>query len=144
MSKSFDKLLVTFLLLGIVVAACSFGPPDSCGDAIGGTADATVFSRYFTQMALVSSATGQSGTDGENGAQFATADTLEIRADTTAEVNVRVCIQGMSSSKIALDTTKGFAAGPAGLGLGSFDKGTYVIRVIVDDTLVKNFPFEIK
>ncbi|HSB88947.1 MAG TPA: hypothetical protein VLD63_02860 [Anaerolineales bacterium] len=126
----------------LLASACSFGPPPSCGDNIGGTADTVVFDQYFNSMALVSHATGQTGPEGDSGSQFAQGDQLEIQIDAKSAVDVRACIQPTSGgNKIAFDQTQSMSQGPNVFPVGAFDKGTYVIRVIVGDTLVKNFPF---
>jgi hypothetical protein len=146
MSPSKIKLLVTVLVLGLSLLACSLGslgPPASCGDNIGGTADTAKFDQYFTKMALVNQ-NGEAGPDGENGMEFASTDTLELRADSNSEVAVRACIQNFNGRPIAFDQTQTFAQGSSGVSLGIFQSGNYVVRVIVDGTLVKNFPFSIK
>ena len=139
-------VLVTVLVLGLFLSACSlgsFGPPASCGDNIGGTADTTKFDQFFSKMALVNQ-NGESGPEGDNGMEFASSDTLDLRADSNSDVAVRACIQSFNGGPIAFDQTQTFTQGSSGLSLGSFQLGNYVVRVIVDDTLVKNFPFSIK
>jgi len=143
MSTNQFKLLVAFLVLGAGILACSFGPPDDCGDNVGGTADTAKFDQYFTQMAFVNQ-DGQAGSQGENGMEFAAGDVLELRADTLSDVAVRACVQNFTKGDIAFDQTQTFIIGASGLSLGSFEPGNYVVRVIVEDTLVKNFPFSIK
>lgn len=149
MPLSKTKLLVTILALGIFLSSCSlgpsgsFGPPASCGDNIGGTADTTKYDQYFTNMALVNQ-DGVAGPEGEHGMEFASTDSLDLRADSISEVAVRACVQDFNGGPIAFDQTQTFAQGSSGLTLGSFQPGNYVVRVIVDDTLVKNFPFAIK
>jgi hypothetical protein len=46
--------------------------------------------------------------------------------------------------QIPFDQTQTAPEGSASLALGTFEPGGYVIRVIVDGTLVKNFPFVVK
>jgi len=137
------KLPVIVIVLSFVLTSCSFGPPASCGDNIGGTADTTKFDQYFTTMALVNQ-DGETGSSGDNGMEFTAADILELRADTLSDVDVRACVQNFNGQPIAFDQTSQFTSGASGVSLGSFEQGSYVIRVIVDDTLVKNFPFSIK
>jgi hypothetical protein len=143
MLNSKVKLLVTILVLGLILSACSFGPPASCGDDIGGVADTAKFDQYFTNMALVNQ-NGDSGTEGENGMEFASTDTLDLRADSNSDVAVRACIQNFNGKPISFDQTQTFTQGASGFSLGSFQSGNYVVRVIVDGTLVKNFPYSIK
>lgn len=137
------RSILTMLLVIGSLAACSFGPPESCGETIGGTADTALFDQYFSRMALVTQ-DGMEGEPGDNGVEFASGDQLELRADVLTDVTVRLCIQGMTSGSIAFDQTQSFVAGASGMGVGSFEPGIYVMRVIVEDTLVKNFPFSIK
>jgi hypothetical protein len=133
-------VLIPILLL----SACAFGPPPSCGDNLGGTADTTKFDQYFTSMQLVDEADGQPGPEGENGAQFGSGDALAIQADAKSEVELRACIQPRGPGDIAFDNTQTMPAGQGTFSVGTFEAGPYVIRVIVEGVLVKNFPFEIK
>lgn len=137
--------LAVVTLLTLAAAGCGFGPPPSCGDNIGGTADTAKFGQYFTSLSLVNQATGQPGADGEQGAQFPQGAALTIQAETKAEVALRACIQPMSGGgQLALDKTQTLAAGKGAFELGTFKPGAYVIRAIIGGTLVKNFPFVVK
>jgi|WetSurMetagenome_2_1015567.scaffolds.fasta_scaffold126712_1 hypothetical protein len=128
----------------ISMAACSFGPPPDCGDTIGGVADTAKFDQFFNTMNLVSLTTGNSGPEGDSGQQYSQGESLAINIDVKSEVAVRACIQPMGGgSSLTLDETITFSQGVGSFDLGSFSKGTYVIRVIVDNTLVKNFPFSV-
>jgi hypothetical protein len=139
------KALAGLALLALIVSACAFGPPPSCGDTIGGTADTAAFDRYFSEMTLINETSGvPSPGDGE-GAQFGSADPLALQVEAKSQVAVRTCIQPMSGSKtLAFDQTQTLAAGKGSLSLGTFKPGSYVIRVIVEGTLVRNFPFTTK
>jgi hypothetical protein len=133
------------LILALLAAACSSGPPPSCGAEIGGTADTATFDQYFNSMALVSQTTGQPGEDSDEGAKFAQDEPIQILADVKTEVAVRACIQPLSGQgEIADDRTDTIGQGERTLDFGPFSPGSYVIRVIVDNTLVKNFPFQIE
>jgi hypothetical protein len=52
------KLVVTLFILILPLSACSFGPPPSCGDNNGGTANTSKFDQFFTNMQLVNEASG--------------------------------------------------------------------------------------
>ncbi len=137
-SRSLPVLLASMAFL----AACSFGSPPSCGEDIGGTADSAKFDQRFASMTLVSEATGEIGPEGEGGMQLTAGEPLAIQIESKAEVEVRACIQPIGGSKeIPFDQTQSISQGSSSFGIGSFDPGKYVIRVIVDGTLVKNFPF---
>ena len=138
-------LLLPVLLLAVSILACgSFSPPEDCGEGIGGTADEALFGEYFASMDLVDANTWQPGPEGENGRQFGQ-DPLLIMFDARSDVEVRACIQNtVGGGKLAFDETQSFAAGSNEFQVGAFEPGHYVIRVIVDGVLVRNFPFEVK
>ena len=137
--------ITTLVILGSLAAACSFGPPPSCGDEIGGTADTATFDQYFNSMTLVAKTTGQPGPQGDAGPQFAQGEPLAIQVDARAEVTLRACIQPMGGQKeISFDKTQTLSPGLGTFELGPFEPGTYVIRVIIGNTLVKNFPFQVR
>jgi hypothetical protein len=139
------KVLVIVFITGIILTSCSFGPPPSCGDNIGGTADTAKFDQYFNKMNLVYESSGQPGQDGENGMQFSNGEPLIIQVDSKSEVSLRACIQPLSGGKeITLDETTSLSKGSGSVSIGALKTGTYVIRVILDNTLVKNFPFVVK
>jgi len=138
------RVLAVFAFLFLAQAGCRFGPPASCGDTIGGVADETLFGQYFESMELVSANTWQPGTPGEQGMDFPVDEPLLIMFDTKAEVTIRACIQVPGRGDLAFNETVTFAEGSNEFNMGAFDKGGYIIRVIVDETLVKNFPFSIK
>ena len=143
----FKKIFILALCTGILVAAsgCVFGPPPNCGDTIGGVADTAKYDQYFNNMTLISQTSGNSGPEGENGQQYAINEALAIQLDVKSEVTVRACIQPFNGdNSLTLDENKTFSTGQGSFDLGSFQKGNYVIRVIVDNTLVKNFPFSVK
>jgi hypothetical protein len=143
-SKTANIPIVLLPALALVLAACSFGPPPSCGDDIGGTADTAAFDQHFSSMELVSQTTGQAGEPSDPGVSFPQDEPIQILLDAKAEVAIRTCIQPMGGqAKSPVDSTAGVGAGKQAIDLGSFDSGSYVIRVIVDGVLVKNLPFSI-
>jgi hypothetical protein len=141
------KLTIVLPILFLVLAALacgSFSPPEDCGAGIGGTANEALFGDNFASMELVDANTWQPGDPGENGVQFGQ-DPLLIMFDAKGDVTVRACIQNtQGGGKLAFDQTASFSSGSNEFQIGSFEPGNYVIRVIVDGVLVKNFPFEVK
>lgn len=141
----FRILLVLCIIVALAVSACgSFSPPEDCG--VGGTADEAKFGQHFARMELVNKETGQPGEESaEGGVQFATTEVVTIRAESLRTTSVRTCVQERKAGgKIALDVTATAQEGEALLSLGLFPKGSYVVRVIVDGTLVKNLPFVVQ
>ena len=95
-------------------------------------------------MDLVDAVTWQPGTSGENGTVFSNDEDLLIMFDAAENVEIRACIQQtVGAGQIAFDQTNAFQSGSNEFALGNFDPGTYVIRVIVDGILVRNFPFQV-
>ena len=132
------------LVLGAVALACGpIAPPESC--EVGGTADEDLFAELFAEMSLVDTATGAPGETGDEGTlTFAAGTGLAVRADTLAGVSVRACVQGRTAgADIAADVTETLTEGRDEVSLGSFSRGSYVVRVIVDGVLVKNLAFEV-
>ncbi len=146
MKRAQINLISVFLLIGTFLASCGgFSPPQNCGENIGGVADDTKFAQYFVSMQLINQFTGQPGVEGENGAQFATKDSLAIIADSISIVALRVCVQHRGGPGVLpFDQTKTLAQGQVEVPIGSLEPGTYVIRVIIDNTLIHNFPLEVK
>lgn len=139
-------LLGSFLLLFVLVACGSFGPPKSCGEGIGGSADEALFSQYFSSMDLVREATGETPQEtGDNGVIFSREDGLAIAVDAKKAVEIRACAQERTGGGgIPMDKTFPVNSGNGSLPLGEFKSGSYVIRMIVDGKLVRNLTFEIK
>jgi hypothetical protein len=130
------------LMLGLT-ACGSFSPPESCG--VGGTADEAKFAQHFRWMEIVNEATGSPGEPAqEGGSQFTSSNRLTITTDSTNEVSLRACIaERKGGGEITFDKTHDLAAGSGSIPLGSFEPGSYVVRVIVDGILVRNLPFSI-
>jgi hypothetical protein len=142
--KKWIVILPVLLLVLSILACGSASPPESCGADIGGIANETLFGDNFASMDLVNANTWQPGASGDNGTQFAK-EPLLIMFDARKNVDIRACIQNtQGGGKIAFDETSSFKKGSNEFQLGDFEPGSYVIRVIVDGVLVKNFPFEIK
>ena len=145
MNKSRIITIIVAVLFLSFSTSCNFGPPPSCGENIGGVANNEVFSTYFSDMVLIDQSTGQTGTSGENGLEFQKSSKLGIQYEAISEVTLRACIQPMGgSSTIAFDQSKALSTGQGQFELDAFESGNYVIRVIVGDTLIKNFPFTMK
>lgn len=78
-------------------------------------------------------------------AQYAAAETVGVQADAKSVTIVRACVvQNTTGGKIQLDRMMTFASGMSTFTLDDFPIGTYVVRVGVDDVLVKNLTFEVK
>ncbi|MCX6035500.1 MAG: hypothetical protein NTV38_11085 [Chloroflexi bacterium] len=142
--KRANLLLLIFVLVLSILACGTFSPPETCGEDLGGTADEALFGRYFESMELVSGNTWQPGAEGESGMQFPAGESLLIMFDAKSDVQVRACIQHtVGGGKMAFDQTSSFQNGENEFQVGTFEPGPYVIRVIVNGTLVKNLPFSI-
>jgi hypothetical protein len=135
-------LTVLFVtLLGLGAGACgSISPPESCTNT---GFDEAAFSEYFTDMHLINAATGEPGErDPEQGDRYATDDQIAVRIESLDDVEVRFCIeQRKGGGQIVYDQLHGIVQGENTVTLTTFDSDPYVIRVIVNEVLVKNLTF---
>jgi hypothetical protein len=145
MRKISSWKLAGIVMLVSVLACGPFSPPESCGD-IGGTADEGLFNQYFVSMALLDTAIGSpGGISSEGEIQFTPADELEIAFESKIDVSIHACLQERKGGgKVLFNEIGSFSPGEDSFILGTYSKGSYVVRVIVDDTLVKNLPFQIE
>ena len=146
MIKKLTLILVFVSVLANMLACGSFAPPQSCGEGIGGTADEALFAEYFSDMQLVIEGTDEVPPPGsESGALVSTGDSLTVKMQVLKTATVRACVQERAGGGgIPADETRTVQPGEAYLPLGEFEKGSYVARIIVDGTLVKNLTFEVK
>jgi hypothetical protein len=132
--------------LCLLAAACgSLAPPESCGPGAEGEPDEARFNELFRSMQLVSLDTGLPGEPDEEGVpQFTAGEELEVAVHSLRELNIRACVQERShSARIAAQPEGEMPAGNSRIPLGHFEKGDYVVRVLVDRVLVRNLPFRV-
>ncbi|HEY70013.1 MAG TPA: hypothetical protein G4O08_05450 [Anaerolineae bacterium] len=133
--------LIFVTLFGLGAGACgSISPPESCSNT---GFDEAAFSEYFTEMYLINTATGEPGErDPEQGDRYATDDQIAVRIESLGEVEVRFCIeQRKGGGQIVYDQLHNIAQGESTVALTTFDSDPYVIRVIVNEALVRNLTF---
>lgn len=84
------------------------------------------------------------GTQGYEGITFAATDSLAVEIPSLAEVAVQFCVQEKrGGGKVTFNMTVDAASGVDKASLRTFEKGSYVTRVMVGSTLVKILPFVI-
>lgn len=141
-SKSYGLLLALSALAMAALACGSFAPPESCPST---SFDTEAFATYFTDMRLVNAATGLPGeVDAANdqGQRYSTEDELALVVDSLGEVEVTICItERKGGGQIVYNQTHTLPQGQSTLPLMAFDSDPYVIRVIVNEVLVKNLTF---
>jgi hypothetical protein len=136
------SLVLVVSMLALSVASCgSFAPPESCIDT--GTADEGAFTAQFNSMQIVNAATGEPGEPHpDSGFMFSTEDQLAVVVDSLGEAEVRFCVtQRRGGGQIVYDETHTVQEGENTITLTTFDSDPYVIRVIVDNVLVRNLTF---
>ncbi len=128
--------------LALASAACGSGaqsPAPRC--ATTGSADAGAFEKSFSKMVLV----GGGADDPESGRIYREADAVSVSATATATTTARFCVNFRDGSgRIAADVTKDLRATETTVDLGTFEPASYVVRVSVGGTLVKNLAFVVK
>lgn len=135
--------LLLFCVLLAASAGCKKADSPSCTDIVGGTADPVKFSVNFADMQLVELVSGLPGAeDSERGLTFGTGDQLVIWMDCKVGTPVTFCIQERNASgTVMYNQSHTVQTGTSEINIGSYAANTYVIRVIVDNILIKNFPF---
>ena len=135
-------LTVLFVtLFGLVTGACgAISPPESCAHT---GFDEAVFAEYFTDMYLIDTATGEPGErDPDQGDRYATDDQIAVWIESLEDVEVRFCIeQRKGGGQIVYNQAHSISQGETTVALTTFESDPYVIRVIVNDALVKNLTF---
>lgn len=142
--KNWHMGMTICIILMLVLTACgSFSSPESCG--AGGTADEVKFAQHFTWMEIVNEVTGSPGEpDQEGGSQFSSSDRITITTDNINDILLRACVEERKGGgEITLDRTQDLPSGFGSMSLGSFEPGSYVVRVIIDGILVRNLPFSV-
>ncbi|MBI4282276.1 MAG: hypothetical protein HY672_02145 [Chloroflexi bacterium] len=128
--------------LALAAACGSLQPPEECA-VPGGSADQTAFAEHFSQMAVVME--GQDASSSVEEPVFGSDDTVEVVATSIADTSTNLCLQERKGGgQIRYDETPILYVGENRVSLGSFGKGDYVVRVIVDDVLVKNLTFTVR
>lgn len=145
MSRHAVYLLISLFLLSSLLASCAqFSPPESCG--AGGTANEEMFNQYLTEMLLYDEIRGGSPLiNTEAGPTFFAGNPVSIQTDSLKSVDIRFCVeQRKGGGEIRFDEMRIIPEGADIISLGQFEPGSYVIRVILDDVLVRNLPFVVE
>ena len=136
----FHVAVVVGLLAGLLALACG-GAPQGCPGMTSGSADQAAFATSFSAMGLAR----QGGAPIADNVVFAPADTIEIAATALQETQTRLCVQSTASGgKVQSDKTQAVAKGDSRVAVGKLTASSYVVRVFVGSTLVKNLPFTVK
>lgn len=136
------KGISLFLLMLIFIAGCDLGQPRDCEVNTGNTVDEELFSTYFSSMRLMDETGFEGVSHDEDEAIFAPASPLSISFDAIKDGSIVLCIQSRTGSKFTPATLhETFEAGSSTINISNYMNGSYVVRVIVEDTLVKNLPF---
>lgn len=139
-------LLGTLSLVSIafVLVACgSLGPPQAC--PVTGSAHTDAFDQSFTRMVLVKEGQPIPDTGGDSDLTFTSDDRLELVAVSKSNTHALVCVSARKGGvKIPFNKTLFLTEGVNRIELGSFIVSPYVVRVGVNNVLVKNLTFETK
>lgn len=135
--------LLVLSALGLAALACgSFAPPEECTNS---GFDEEAFAAHFNDMQLVNAATGEPGElepGNDQGMRFSSDDELALLVDSLGEVQLTLCIQQRKGGgQIVYNETHSFQEGESTVPLMAFDSDPYVIRVILNDALIKNLTF---
>ncbi len=140
-------LITSMPALSILLTACgALVPPESCGEGIGTTVDEAAFDRHFRTVDLISGETGLLGELRKDDTPvFSPDEELLITVMSRGQVEVFACVQERKGrGNIVAERLGSLEQGPSRIPLGTFEEGSYVVRVIVGKDLVKNLPFEVE
>lgn len=137
--------LTTILLLSSLLVSCSqFKPPESCG--AGGTANEETFNQFFVDMLLYDETMGGAPRiHTEAGPTFLQDSTVSVQAESFMSVEIQLCVeQRRGGGEISFDEVRMLSEGVNTISLETFESGSYVIRVIIDEVLIRNLPFVVE
>jgi hypothetical protein len=81
----------------------------------------------------------------EAGPTFLQDTSVSIQVESTESIEVRFCVEERrGGGEISFDEVRTISGGVTIVSLESFVPGSYVIRVILDDVLVRNLPFVVE
>ena len=147
MRLTWRTLISSIPALTILLSACgALVPPESCGEGIGRTADEMAFAQHFRTVELISGETGLLGELGDDDTPvFSTGEELMLTVMSRGRIELFACVQEQKGRrKIVAERVGRMEEGPARIPLGTFEEGSYVVRVIVSKVLVKNLPFVVE
>ena len=141
-SKS-SRFSLSLAALAVTALACgSLVPPESCPST---SFDPEAFATYFNDMQLVSAASGQPGqpdSGDDRGQGFSTDEELAIIVDNLGDIELTICItERKGGGQIVYNQTHTIQEGRSTIPLMAFESDPYVIRVIVEEVLVRNLTF---
>lgn len=112
-----------------------------CGEFVFAREDPEAFSRYFHKLGLFDAETGKRPeTDAMGNAVFHAGQYLGVGWETTFRLSWELCFQDAVSGSVArLHRSAGEGKGMSAL--QPFEPGSYVLRVIVKNGIVRNIPF---
>lgn len=145
MSRQTVFMLITSLFLSSLLISCGqFSPPQSCG--AGGTANEESFNQYFSEMLLYDETRGGSPLiDTEAGPTYFSDTPVSVEVESTTSVEVRFCVEERrGGGEINFDEIRTVSEGENIISLGVFNPGSYIVRVIIEDVLVRNLPFVVQ
>jgi hypothetical protein len=70
---------------------------------------------------------------------------VSVQADVISSVEVQFCVEERrGGGEITFDEVRTMQAGMNIYSLGNFEQGSYVIRVILEGSLIRNLPFVVE
>lgn len=145
MSKRLFFPLGILSILVLYLASCGpISPPESCG--VGGTADSKTFDQLFESMVLYDeSLGGLPRIDTEAGPTFSPAVPVSVQVDSFQSTEIRFCVEERKGGgEIGFDETELVPEGSSIIPLREFETGSYVLRVIHGQILIRNLPFVVE
>ena len=142
--RRFRHLITLFILSSILLSCGPLSPPESCG--AGGTANKETFNQFFVDILLYDETMGGAPRiQTEVGPTFLQDTTVSVQAESITSVEIRFCVEERrGGGEISFDEVRMLSEGVNTISLDIFESGSYVVRVITEDILIKNLPFVVE
>lgn len=134
---------LTLLVVSVLVGAACGGPTEQAKDC-GGAADPAAFAQHFSQMGFLGGSPASPGAEAE--LFFSPSESVVVAAVALRETSTRFCAQERSRlGTVIFDQTRTLPAGESRTDLGKVSKsGSYVVRISVGETTVRNLTFAVR
>lgn len=130
-------------MLMLLTSCRALRPPESCG--LGGFANETAYGLYFDNLNLLDVEGNPGSPDRDGVPRFEEGQTINLWLQIKTDTRVRICVEETrGGGEIAYDDIVSLKTGQSAVTFGALERGPYIIRLSIDGTLVKNFPFSVR
>lgn len=141
--RQHPHIIILILMLMLLTSCRALRPPESCG--LGGFANETAYGLYFDNLNLLDVEGNPGSPDRDGVPRFEEGQTINLWLQIKTDTRVRICVEETrGGGEIAYDDIVSLKTGQSAVTFGALERGPYIIRLSIDGTLVKNFPFSVR